>query len=155
MAQAVIFNRIALFGVAMAFVFIYFIIKLPITMGQTKVIFLSFLLGVAMDIFSDTPGMNALACTCLGACRHTILRLYLSREDDVSHSIPSIRSLGATVYAKYVLTMSGLYCTLIFVIEAFTFFHPLQLLLRIVASTALTWLLLMSADSFNVSRSAR
>lgn len=146
-AQAVIFNHIVLFSVALAFVFIYFIIKLPVTLTPAKVMFLSFLIGFVIDIFQDTPGMNALACTLLGACRKTVLRLYVTRDDDILHSIPAIRSLGAGVFAKYALTMSLLYCVFIFLIEAFTFFNPLTMVLRIVCSTLLTSVLIIAADS--------
>ena len=151
-AQSVVFNRLVLFSVALAFVFIYFIIKLPVTLGASKVMALSFLLGLCVDIFSDTPGMNSLSCTCLGACRHTVLRLYVPREDDVVHRIPSIHTLGAAVFAKYVLTMSLLYCIMVTLIEAFSFFHPLVLAERIVASTLLTSLLILGID-FISSRS--
>lgn len=147
MAQAVIFNHIVLYGAALALVFIYFIVKLPVTLTPAKVIFLSFLIGLCVDIFQDTPGMNSLACTCLGACRKTVLRLYVPREDDILHAVPSIRSLGAAVFAKYVLTMTLIYCTLAFIIEAFTFFYPATLLLRIAASTMLTSTLIIAADS--------
>lgn len=146
-AQSVIFNRLVLFSIALAFVFIYFIIKLPVTLGASKVMVLSFLLGLCVDIFSDTPGINSLACTCLGACRHTVLRLYVPREDDVVHRVPSIRTLGAAVFAKYVLTMSLLYCLMVTLIEAFSFFHPLLMLERVVASTVLTSLLILGIDS--------
>lgn len=146
-AQSVIFNRLVLFSIALAFVFIYFIIKLPVTLGASKVMVLSFLLGLCVDSFSDTPGINSLACTCLGACRHTVLRLYVPREDDVVHRVPSIRTLGAAVFAKYVLTMSLLYCLMVTLIEAFSFFHPLLMLERVVASTVLTSLLILGIDS--------
>ena len=73
LAQAVIFNHIALYSIGLAFVFIYFIIKLPVNLSQSRVIFLSFLIGLAIDIFQDTPGVNALACTCLGGCRRSLL----------------------------------------------------------------------------------
>lgn len=146
-AQSVIFNRLVLFSLALAFVFIYFIIKLPVTLSSSRVIALSFLLGFCVDVFSDTPGMNALACTCLGACRHTVIRLYVPREDDVIHRVPSLRSLGVAVFAKYVLTMSLLYCLLVTLIESFSFFHPLLMVERIVCSTALTSLLILGIDS--------
>lgn len=151
-AQSVVFNRLVLFSVALAFVFIYFIIKLPVTLGASRVIFLSFLLGFCVDIFSDTPGLNALSCTILGGCRHTVLRLYVAREDDMVHKIPSIRSLGAAVFSKYVLTMSLIYCLMVTMIEAFSFFQPLVLIERIVASTLLTSLLIIGLD-FISSRS--
>lgn len=147
LAQAVIFNRLALFSVALAFVFIYFIIKLPLTLSASKVMWLSFLLGFCVDIFSDTPGINSLACTCLGACRHTVVRLYVPREEDLIHSIPSMRTLGVAIWTKYVVTMSLLFCILVFVIEAFSFFLPWLMLERIVASTVFTSLLIIAIDS--------
>ncbi len=152
-AQAVIFNRIALFSVALAFVFIYFIVRLPISLSSSKVIALSFLIGVAVDIFSDTLGMHALACTCVGALRRVVIRLYVPREDDVIRAIPSLRSLGLAVYAKYVATVSLLYCILVFSVEAMSFFHPALYAGRILASAALTAVMIIALDSFS-ARSA-
>lgn len=148
-AQAVIFNHVILYGVAIPFVFIYFILKLPVSMSSAKVIFLAFLLGTVMDVFQDTPGMCGLACTCLGAVRRSILRLYVPREDDIFHSTPSIRSFGLGVFMQYVITMSLIFCALVFVIEAFTFFRPVVLLARTGASAALTSLLLIATDSLS------
>lgn len=156
LAQAVIFNHIALYSVGLAFVFIYFIIKLPINLSPARVIALSFLIGLVIDIFQDTPGVNALACTCLGGCRRTVIRLYIPREDDIVRTVPSIRNLGAAVFAKYVVTMTLIYCALVFTIEAFTFFNPAMLAMRVVASTLLTSLLLIATDSLSTpSRSEK
>ena len=148
-AQSVIFNHIALFSVALAFVFIYFIVRLPITLSASRVIALSFLIGLTVDIFSNTPGVHALACTCLGGCRRTVLRLYVPREEDITRPQPSIRSLGFAVFSKFVLTMSLIFCTLVFVIEAFSLFNLPIMLMRIVASTLLTSALLIAADSLS------
>ncbi len=153
LVQSIIFNRLVLFSVAVAYVFIYFIVKLPMNLSGSKVIALSFLIGFVIDVFSDTPGMNSLASTCLGACRHTILRLYVPREDDVVHRIPSIGSLGWGVFSKYVLTMSLLYSLLFTLIDRFGFFHPLAMAERVVGSTLLTSVMILVID-FIFSRSA-
>lgn len=150
--QAVIFNRLVLFSAAVAFLFIYFIIKLPMNTSASKVIFLSFLIGFCVDVFSDTPGMNSLACTCLGGCRHTVLRLYVPREDDVIHRIPGISTLGWGVFAKYDVTMSLLYCVMVTLIESFSFCHPLLMAERAVESTWLTATIILITD-FIFSRS--
>ncbi|MBQ9072879.1 MAG: rod shape-determining protein MreD [Muribaculaceae bacterium] len=147
LVQAVIFNQICLFGVALPLVFIYFIVRLPITLSTNWVLTLSFLLGLSVDIFSNTQGMNALACTITAMMRRPILRLYFPREDDLSNPEPSIRSLGMGIYIKYLLTIVIVYCFLLFMIEAFSLFSPLQLLLRIIASSALTFILILGLDS--------
>lgn len=145
--QSVIFNHIALFSVALAFVFIYFILRLPVTLDGSRVTALSFLIGLAVDIFSDTPGMNSLACTCIGGSRRTVLRLYVSRDEDINGPLPSMRSMGPGVYAKYVLTMSLMFSLLIFFIESLSFFNPGLLITRVVASTLLTSVLILAIDS--------
>ena len=81
-AQVVVFNHLCLFNVAVPLVFIYFIVKLPVNLSVNWAMAVSFLLGLMVDIFSNTQGMNALACTVLAAIRLPMLRLYFPREED-------------------------------------------------------------------------
>jgi hypothetical protein len=112
----------------------------------------SFLMGLMVDIFSNTQGMNALACTLLSACRLPILRLYFPREEDLSNPEPSLRTLGPGVYMKYLITVVAIYCTLFFFIEAFTFYNWTLMLLRIVASSLLTFIILLAFDSLTAGK---
>lgn len=147
LSQAIVFNNVCLFGVAVPFVFIYLIVRLPVTLSVNWVLTIAFSMGLLVDIFSDTQGMNALACTVLAMMRRPILHLYFPREDELSAPEPSVRTLGSDVYARYLFTMVLSYCTMIFIIEAFSFFNLLRLLLCIVCSTLLTFLLLLGLDS--------
>ena len=146
-AQAVVFNHLCLFNVAVPLVFIYFIIKLPVNLLVNWTMTVSFLLGLTVDIFSNTQGFNALACTVLAAVRLPLLRLYFPREDDMANPDPSLQTLGPGVYMKYLVTMVTAYCTLFFLIEAFTFHLWLLMLARIVASSLLTFVILLAFDS--------
>lgn len=150
--QVVVFNHICLFGVAVPLVFIYFIIKLPVTLGVNWAMTVSFLLGLTVDLFSNTQGMNALACTILSVCQVPVLNLYLPRQDDLGNPEPSIRTLGAAVFMKYAVTMTLIYCTLFFIIEAFAFFNVLGMLVKILSSTALTFVIIMAIDGVTASR---
>lgn len=146
LAQAVVFNNICLFNVAVPFVFIYFIIRLPITLNTNWVLTLAFLLGLSVDVFTNTQGMNALACTLLAISRRSVLHLYFPREDELSNPQPSVNSLGMLVYVRYLLSLTLLYCLLIFTIEACSFFMPVLFVLRVACSTLLTFLLLLGLD---------
>lgn len=145
--QAIVFNNICLFGVAVPFVFIYFIVHLPITLSSNWLLTLSFLTGLTIDIFANTQGMNALACTIVAMSRHSILHWYFPREDELTIPEPSIRSLGFEYFAKYLFTFVLLYCTIIFLIESFSLFNIVRLALRIICSTFLTFLILLGVDS--------
>ncbi len=152
LCQVVVFNHICLFGVAIPLVFIYFIVKLPVTLGISWVMTLSFLIGLTVDVMSNTQGMNALACTLLAVTRLPVLHLYMPRQDAISNPEPSMRTLGAAIFMKYALTLSAVYCTLFFSIEAFAFFTPMRRLLKIVSSTLLTFIVIMAIDGFTTSR---
>lgn len=147
LAQVVVFNNVSLFGVAVPFVFIYVIIKLPITLATAWVMTIGFMMGLAVDMFADTYGMNALASTLLTGIRRPTLRLYLPRGEELADPVPSLRSPGPGVFAKYLATMTLFYCACICLIEAFTFFNPLRLIIRILASTALSTMLMLALDS--------
>lgn len=155
LAQVLIFNHLFLFNTALPLAFIYFIMRLPVTMSAISVMSLAFLLGLTIDIFSDTAGMNALACTILAVTRIPVLHLYAPREDDVNNLEPSIKTLGVATYTKYALSISLIYCTLFFLIESFSFFNPMRLVLRIAGSTLLTFIIIMCIDCLINQRSEK
>lgn len=152
LCQVVVFNHICLFGVAVPLVFVYFLIKLPVTLGINWVMTLAFLLGLTVDIFSNTQGVNALACTLLAVMRMPVFHLYVPRQDDITNPEPSVRALGMSVFMKYTITLVTLYCTLFFIIEAFAFFDFLRMILRIVCSSLLTFVIILAFEGFTSTR---
>lgn len=152
LCQVVVFNHICLFGVAIPLVFIYFIIKLPVSLGINWAMTVAFLLGLTVDILSNTQGMNALCCTLLAVTRLPALHLYMPRQDTISNPEPSLHSLGASVFMKYAVTVAAIYCTLFFLIEAFAFFDVLHMILKIISSTLLTFIIIMAFEGFSSSR---
>ena len=57
--QVLICNNIMLFGVATPVIFIFIILRLPMDTPVKIVMTVAFLSGLLVDIFSDTPGVNA------------------------------------------------------------------------------------------------
>ena len=51
LAQVIVFNHICLFNVAVPLVFIYLILRLPITLSLNWLLTISFFLGLIVDIF--------------------------------------------------------------------------------------------------------
>lgn len=153
--QAIVFNHICLFNLAVPIVFIYVILRLPLTLSLNWALTVGFAMGLAVDVFADTYGMNALCCTLLAALRRPVLRLYVPREQELPRPEPSMYSLGVVAYFKYIVTGTLLYCTLIFFIEAFTFFNPWLLAGRIVCSTVLSVLIMAGIDALLTPRSEK
>lgn len=150
--QVIVFNHVSLFGFAVPFAFIYLILRLPITLSVNWVMTIAFAMGMIVDVFSDTQGMNSLACTILAILRRPVYKLYIPREEDLTDPQLSIHTLGVAIYLKYILSMSLIYSVLIFVIESFGFFDPLILVLKIISSTILTTLILFGIDSLTLQK---
>ncbi len=155
LAQALVFNRMVLFNVAVPFVFLYLIIFLPVTLGPNIRLTLGFLTGLAVDVFSDTPGLNALACTVVSFMRNGIFHLYVPLDDDLSGRQLSLKTMGSAAYMKYLLTVVVIYSVLLFSIEAFQFFNLRLLLLRMSASAVYTFIMILAIDTLTLSRSEK
>ena len=150
--QAVIFNNLILFNTAIALVFLYLLIELPVTIPTNGMLAIGFVLGLSVDVFQDTPGLNALCCTVLAFIRRPMFHLYVPRDEDFSGKRLSIKTLGTAAFLKYMLTAVLIYCILYFSIEAFSYADIARLVMRIVASTLFTFVVIYAIDSLTVTR---
>ena len=155
LVQVLVCNNISIFNVATPFIFIYIIARLPINTNINLMMTISFFTGLIVDIFSNTQGMNALACTLLGTIRNPIIALYVTRKEEITDPIPSIRSLGIGVYMKYLVSIVLFYCCIITAIELFSVRNILSALLRIVGSTAISFIILLGIDSIVNTRNEK
>lgn len=145
-AQAIVFDHMILFHVAVPMVFLTLIISLPVTLGTNVSTLIGFLVGFLLDMFCDTPGLNALCCTILAFIRKPVFHLYVSIDDDLAGRAPSSRSMGVAAYMKYMLTMTAFYCLIYFTIEAMQLYNLKLLVLRVLASTVYTFICLYALD---------
>lgn len=145
--QVLIFNHVVLFHVAVPIVFIYFIIRLSTGVNTNILLTLSFLLGLIVDIFSDTLGVNALCCTILAILKKPVFYCYVQRDDDVKDIIPSVSRIGVLDYSKYLLSMTTIYCVLAFTIEYFSFASVKEIIIAASSSTLLSFILMLGVDS--------
>ena len=154
-AQAVVFNNLILFNSAVALVFLFMLVEMPATLSVNVTMIVGFMLGLAIDIFQDTPGLNAMTCTITAFIRKPIFHLYVPRDEDLTDRRLSIRTLGKAVYLKYMLTFVIIYCAIYFSIEAFSYFDIRRLGLRIALSSLYTFVVLYAIDSLTNGRSAK
>lgn len=153
LAQVLICNNILLFGIAMPVIFIYLIIRLPMSMSVSGVLTIGFLYGAMVDIFSDTAGVNAISCTVLALLRKPVYKLFIGHDSDMAGLTPSISTLGFFTYIKYMLTLVVIYFVISYILIYFSFLHLTDLLGRILSSAGITALLLIGIDCLIVDRS--
>lgn len=156
LAQVLICNNILLFGVGIPFIYIFFIIVLPLNVSLNLLMTISFFMGFMVDLFSDTLGLNCLACLILAVTKKPIFYAYMPNEDKFLNASPSILSMGWDNYLKFILTLTGIFCILIFGIELFSFASFWRIILMTLTSTFFTMLLLVGTDAlFNKLQAER
>lgn len=148
--QVLVLNRISFLGYGIPFVYIYFVMKLPLGYNRSLTTLFSFLIGFTIDIFCNTPGLNAAATTLIGFISRPVQSLFFT-IDDYNEQIPSIGSLGGA-YMKYAILLTFVHHVALVSLEAFSYFNPVILLLRVVVSTVLTSLLILAFEGFSLKR---
>jgi len=106
-------------------------------------LFLSFALGLTVDIFTNTPGVHASACLLTGFLRPGILQLISSRETLESVAAPTVGNMGFQWFAGYTTFLVFIHHFFLFFIEAFTFEGFLITLLRVILSSVLSVVLIV------------
>lgn len=144
--QVLIFSHIALFNVAVPFIFIFFIIRLPLNLNLNLLYTFSFLLGLIIDIFTDTIGVDALSCVLLAAIKRPAFFAYVQRDDKALSIKPSLNSMGWAAYCKFLLTMCAIFSVLVFCTEYFTFASVKDIVIMALSSTLLSFLLIIGLD---------
>ncbi|TXE16559.1 rod shape-determining protein MreD [Psychroserpens burtonensis] len=74
LAQVLVFNNINFLGNINPYPYILFILLFPINNNRTLFIFLSFMLGLFVDLFSDSGGIHAAACVTIAFIRPPVLK---------------------------------------------------------------------------------
>lgn len=149
--QALILNNVHIAGYATPFLYIYLILKFEPDVSRNVLMLWAFFLGLMVDIFSDTPGMNAAATVLLAFLRPALLRLFVPR-DTMELLVPAIRTMGISPFLKYAVFGVLVHHTALLTIEFFSFAHIGSLLLHILASSVLTVGCIMAMEGINKKR---
>lgn len=144
--QVLVLNQMHIGGYATPFFYIYFILKFNSRVGRNELILWAFTLGLTVDVFGNTPGMNAAVATCLAFFRNSMMQLVTLRDLDEGFR-PGIKSLGFSSFFRYSLLSSALFCSLLLLIDTFSFFDLTVLVIKIITSTLSTMLCIFCAES--------
>lgn len=148
----VICSKMIFWGIAMPVVFIYLILRLPINLHNNWCFLIAFVMGLIVDIFNNTAGMNAMAALIMTLFRQPVFNLFILREDDTSNPLPSIESVGFSNYFRYMTTLVIIFCISLFLIQAFTLRDFPLTLLRIAGSSVISVILILAIDSLVSTR---
>jgi rod shape-determining protein MreD len=145
-AQVLILNHVHLLDVAMPLLYIYFAITFRRGFPRWIILLSCFFMGLIVDMFSSTPGLAAGTMTLVGFIQPFLVERTAPRDSAVDMEI-SAATLGYGGFAFLSCVITTIYCLVFFTLEAFSFFEWFVWLERIIASSLLTWILIMAIES--------
>ena len=143
--QVLVLNHINIGGYATPFVYIYVLLKFGYECSRNERMLWGFAIGLLVDLFSATPGMNASAMVLLGFLQPLILRLFASR-DVTDNLTPSMRTMGVAAFAKYLVACILIHHSWLLSLEFFSWAHASAMLWRILASGSLSLALILALE---------
>ena len=120
--------------------------------NTSLLLLIGFFLGLIMDLFTNTGGAHAVACTVIAYLRPFFLSS-LGPADMGSEQIkPSITNLGLKNYAVFLFLMLAIHHILFFTLEAFSITILWSTLLRTILSLIFSWTLIMGIQYLLISK---
>jgi hypothetical protein len=143
--QVLLFNNIQFSGYVNPYVYVMFILLLPIEIPSWLLLLLSFFTGLIIDFFSGSPGMHTFATVLAGFVRPYVLRLVSPRDGYESGPDPSMMVYGLRWFTTYALLIVLIHHFALFYIEVFRFADFFRTMLRVLLSTvfSMTFILLI------------
>jgi hypothetical protein len=151
-AQSLIFNNIVLFGTAHSFIYIGFLLTLPIEIAVIPGMLIGFTMGLGIDAFSNTFGLHAAASVLLMYIRPMIISGLTPHGGYPLGAIPRPNILGLSWFASYALPLIFVHHLVIFFIEFGGFVMFWSVFLKILASMAYSFLLITVIQYMFITR---
>ena len=144
--QVLILNNIQFNGYINPYFYIYFILLLPFETPRWLLLLSAFLLGISLDAFTNTFGLNASACVLMAFVRPFVISVISTgTEFMVGHS-PSLKNQGMKWFAYYSIILVLVHHFALFYLEIFRFTEFFQTLLRVLLSSVFTLLIVFIAE---------
>lgn len=136
--QVLLFNNINFGGYINPYIYIMFIMLLPVEIPGWLLLIISFFTGLFIDFVSGTTGMNAGATVAAGFVRPYILQIISPRDGYEPGTTPSMLIYGFRWFLIYCLLIVSLHHFVLFFLEVFRFADFFRTLLRIILSSVFT-----------------
>ena len=153
LAHTLVFNHIHLMGYATPMPYVYALIILPHGTARWIYVVLGFCIGIVIDILSNTVGAAAAALTFVGLLTPLLLRTFAPDDKLEEEFTPSIKTMQWGGFLKLAVVVTLIHTLVFFLLETFSLFDALEILIKVGSSTALTVIFMMTFEKLrNTSR---
>ena len=144
--QVFLLKNVEYYKLSTPFLYILFILLLPFGIPNWLLFFLAFMTGLTVDVFYDTLGLNAAACTILAFVRIVFISLTVQRDGFDNEPEPSLGIMGLRWFIFYAIILTFFHHLVLFTFETFRFSEFGYTLLRVVLSSLFTLFLMVITE---------
>jgi cell shape-determining protein MreD len=144
--QVLILNNIQFSGYINPYFYIYFILLLPFETPRWLLLLSAFLLGLSLDAFTNTFGLNASACVLMAFARPFVISAISTGTAFMIGHSPSLKNQGMKWFAYYSIILVLVHHFALFYLEIFRFTEFFQTLFRVLLSSVFTLLIVFIAE---------
>ncbi len=132
--QVLILNQVEFSGFVNPYIYVLFVLLLPLSSPKYIVLLLAFLLGITVDVFSNSLGIHSFATVFVAYLRPVVVRLISNREED-RNDYPGLMQNNWRWFLYYVSIMVVIHHGVLFYLEVFTFSNFLETFYRVILSS--------------------
>jgi len=141
--QVLLLNQFVLFDTAFCFLYVAFLLLLPMETGYILLMLLGFFTGFIVDLFQDTGGLHASACVLLAWLRNYWLSALTPQGGyDLGVSI-TVKNMGLQWFITFAFPLLFLHHAVVFFVEAIGSGAFLITLSKVFFSTLLNFVMLV------------
>ena len=116
--QILVLGHLALFNIGFCFIYLLFLLLLPVETGYVQSMLGALVIGLVVDIFLGTLGIHAASCVFMMFLRPFWLRTITPRQGFEVNTIPSIDNYGLIWFLLYASPLVIMHSVAVFFLEA-------------------------------------
>jgi rod shape-determining protein MreD len=116
--QVILFSKMSVGGYV-PYIYILFILRYPISSNKSLFLLYSFLLGLSLDVFFNSGGVHAAACTIIAYARPRVLRFSFGRNYE--HQTIKLSKVSQSARIAYVSILVAIHHIVLFTLETFNY----------------------------------
>lgn len=139
--QILLFDQLQLLGVCHPYIYILFLLMLPITLPHSVDMLIGAAVGIIMDIFCNSLGVHTSACVLVMFIRPYLLGGIVNDKDRLNEQI-CLRTIGTSAMIKYLVMLIIIHHFTVFMLSAWSWTHIGWVLAETIVSSLVSFIIL-------------
>ncbi len=143
--QVLLFNNLNIYGICTPYIYILFLVSLPIELPRWAELLIGAATGLVMDVFCSSIGVHMSACVLLSYLRPLLINLFVQDKERLSGDV-DIDKIGLQPYINILAILTVAHHIMMFTVESGSASMWWLTLIRIVASSILSFVIMIGYE---------